>query len=219
MLLYLPGIWWGVTPAHAAPLAHPWGPDELAPLQSVSELWGILFARQPHFNPQYPPFHNFMQALLVLPYMTFLWLTGGMSQPQPLYPFGFNDPVSAIRIVTYLARSVSWLMAAGVVLAAYRTGVVLKDRMMGWMCGLMALVLYPMFYYSRVSNVDMGALFWTALGLYVFAVCLRDGLTDRRAVWLAIFAAFAAASKDASWAAFFMMGIVVAYRHLTSTRQ
>jgi hypothetical protein len=218
LMVYLPGIWWGITHATAGPRAYPWGSDELAPLQSVTELYGIFFARQPHFNPQYPPFHNFVQALFLAPYLAFLWLTGGLTHPQPVYPFGLTDPVSALRVTTYLARGVSWLMGAGVVLAAFRTGEVMKDRLMGLICGLMALFLYPMFYYSRVSNVDMGALFWTALGLYVFAVSLRDGLTSRRAVWLALFAAFATASKDASWPAFLMMGVVLAYRQLRGTQ-
>jgi hypothetical protein len=214
LLLYLPGIWWGVTYATAGARAYPWGADELAPLQSVTELYGIFFAREPHFNPQYPPFDNFMQALLVGPYLAFLWLTGRLSHPQPLYPFGLVDPLAALRVTTYLARSVSWVLAAGVVLAACRTGVVLKDRLTGFISGSLVLLLYPMFYYARVSNVDMAAMFWTALGLYVFAVCLQEGLTRRRAVWLGIFAALATASKDASWAAFFAIGVVVTCREL-----
>jgi hypothetical protein len=214
LLVYLPAIWWGMTHATAGPRAYPWGSDELAPLQSVTELYGIFFARQPHFNPQYPPFHNFMQALLIGPYLFWLWLTGGLSHPQPLYPFGLADPLASLRVTTYLARGVSWLMGAGVVLAAYRTGLVLRDRLLGIICGIMALFFYPMFYYSRVSNVDMGGLFWTALGLYVFAVCLQDRLTQKRAVLLGLFAAFATASKDASWPAFLMMGLVIAAREL-----
>jgi 4-amino-4-deoxy-L-arabinose transferase-like glycosyltransferase len=214
LLLYLPAIWWGLTYATAGPRAYPWGADELAPLQSVTELYGIFFARQPHFNPQYPPFHNLMQALLVGPYLAYLWVTGGLRHPQPLYPFGLVNPLAALRVTTLLARAVSWVMAAGVVLTAYRTGIVLRDRLTGIISALLVMSLYPMFYYSRVSNVDMGALFWTSLGLYVFALCLRDGLSTRRAIWLGVFAALATASKDPSWAAFFMAGIVLLCREL-----
>ena len=214
LLVYLPGIWWGVTPAVIAPVAHPWGTDELAPLQAVTELYGIFFARHPNFNPQYPPMQNLVQALLMGPYLLFLWLTGGLVHPQPLYPFGFTDPVSALRMTTYLARAASWLMGAGAVLVAYRIGVVIWDHLMGVISALLVLFLYPMVYYSRVSNVDMGALFWTAIGLYVFAICLRDGMNQRRVVWLGILAAIATATKDASWPAFFMMAAVIAWRQL-----
>jgi hypothetical protein len=215
LLLYAPGLWWGLPYATSAPRAAVWGTDELAPLQSVTEVYGVFLARQPHFNPQYPLFHNLMQLLLVGPYIVFLWVTGGLGQPHPLYPFGFTDPVTALRMTTLLARAVSYLMAAGVVLIAYRTGTILKDRLTGCIAGLMALCIYPMFYYSRTSNVDMGALFWTTLGLLVFARYLRDGLTTRRAVWLGIFAALATGSKDASWPAFLMMGLVIACTELS----
>ena len=214
LLIYLPGIWWGITPANAAPLAHPWGTDELAPLQAVTELYGIFFARHPNFNPQYPPVQNVMQALLMAPYLLFLWLTGGLVHPQLSYPFGFTNPVTALQTTTYLARAASWLMGAGAVLVAYRIGVVIRDDLMGWISALMVLFLYPMVYYSRVSNVDMGALFWTAIGLYVFAVCLRDGMSHRRVIWLGILAALATATKDASWPAFFMMAAVITRREL-----
>jgi hypothetical protein len=49
VVLYLPGIWWGMP--YDAPLrARPWGWDELAPLQSVTEVWGVFFAKNPSFN-------------------------------------------------------------------------------------------------------------------------------------------------------------------------
>jgi 4-amino-4-deoxy-L-arabinose transferase-like glycosyltransferase len=214
LLVYFPGIWWGVKPATAAPFSHPWGTDELAPLQAITELYGIFFAHHPSFNPQYPPMQNVMQAILMAPYLLFLLLTGGLRHPEPLYPFGFTDPVSALRVTTYLARSASYLMAAGAVLIAYRTGLVLRDRLMGWISAILVLFLLPMVYYSRVSNVDMGALFWTAIGIYVFAICLRDGVSRRRIFALGVLAAIATATKDASWPAFFMMAAVLTWREV-----
>jgi hypothetical protein len=211
LILYLPGLWWGATHATAANRSVPWGSDELAPLQAVTEVYGVFFAHQPHFNPQYPLFQNLMQSLLVLPYLVLLWLTGGLGHPQSLYPFGFTNPVRALYVTTMLARTMSLLMAAGVVTTAYQTGKVLWNQKAGVITGLLVLSIYPMFYYSRTSNVDMGALFWTALGLLVFAYCLRDGLTVRRAIWLGVFAGLATGTKDASWPAFFLMGGVVAY--------
>jgi hypothetical protein len=183
-------------------------------MQSVTEVYGVFLARNPTFNPQYPLFQNIMQALLVGPYLLCLYLTGGLGRPYPLYPFGLTDPVSALRMATLLARLVSLLMGAGVVTIAFETAKVLWNRTTGLIAGVLVLTIYPMFYYSRTSNVDMGALFWTALGLLVFAYCLRDRLTVNRAAWLGVFAGLATGTKDASWPAFLMIGAVVARQHL-----
>lgn len=216
LLFYLPALWWGLPHATARPRIDPWGADELAPLQSVTELYGVFFARHPNFNPQYPLLQNIMQALLVGPYIVYTWLTGRLHHPEPVYPFGFTDPLTSLQITTILSRIVSWLMAGGVVWIAYETGRVLKDRITGWIAGVFVLCMYPMFYYARTSNVDMGALFWTAAGLLLFAVYLRDGLTPGRAMGIGICAALATATKDASWAAFFMAGLVIARSELSS---
>jgi hypothetical protein len=76
-----------------------------------------------------------------------------------------------------------------------------------------------MFCYTRTSNVDLGALFWVAAGLVVFARYLRDGLTVRRALWLGIFAALATATKDPSYAAFLPLGIALVVRELLRLRR
>jgi hypothetical protein len=212
LVVYFPGIWWGVTPSIGVPFGRPWGTDELAPMQAITELYGIFLAHHPIFNPQYPPVQYLVQAVFMAPYLIFLVISGGISHPQTLYPYGYTDPVTAVRITTYLARAASWIMAAGTVLIAYRIGVVIRDRLMGLISSVMALLLYPMLYYARVSNVDMGALFWTAIGLNVFAVCLRDGINQRRMIWLGVLAAVATATKDASWPAFFMMAAVLVCR-------
>ncbi len=224
IVLYLPGIWWGLPYATAPDRFKPWGPDELAPLGPIAELYSVFVSPDPKwhgfsFNPQYPLFHYIVQALTVGPYVLFLWLTGRLSQPSVTYPYGLSDPVAALADMTLLARSVNLLMAAAVVVIAYRTATILWDRRTGVITGVLVLLTYPMFYYARTSNVDMGALFWTSLGLAVFAACLRDSLTPRRSVWLGIFAALATATKDASYAAFLMLLLVLVPRHLRQQRQ
>lgn len=212
LLLYLPGIRWGLPYATAADRVHPWGPDELAPLGPIAELYSVFVDPTPTFNPQYPLFHYVMQALLCAPYLAVLRLEGGLVHPSATYPYGLADPVTALARLTILARLVSLLMAAGVVVAAAYTGSVLWNRRTGIIAAVLTLIMYPMFYYARTSNVDMGALFWTSLGLAVFARCLRDGLTVRRAASLGALAALATATKDPSYAVFVTLAIVLLLR-------
>ena len=208
LALYTPAIWWGLPYATAADRIRPWGSDELAPLGPLAELYSVA-TRSPVYNPQYPLFQYVMEAGFAAPYMGYLRLTGRFSHPSTTFPYGLSDPVSALRALTLLERLVNLLMAAGVVVAAWRLGSRLWNPAAGIGAGVCVLLLYPMFYYSRTSNVDMGALFWTALGLLAIVECLRDGFTPARAAWVGLLAALATATKDSSYAAFVPLGLIV----------
>jgi len=203
LLLYLPGIWWGLPHATAADRFHPWGSDELAPWGPVFELYNTLAGREAFFNPQYPLFHNAVQGAFAGPYAIYLRASGRSMAPPATEP---------ARVLTLLARLASLLMAAGVVVVAGRTAAVLWGRREAALASALVLVLYPMFYYSRTSNVDMGAMFWTSLGLEVFARCLRQGVTARRAAWFGVWAALATASKDAAYASFLLLPLALVRR-------
>jgi 4-amino-4-deoxy-L-arabinose transferase-like glycosyltransferase len=207
LVLYIPGIWWGLPHATAADRAFVWGSDELAPTSSVGELYRVLLDPHPTFNIQYPLFHYMVQAIFVAPYLVWLKLSGGLGHPAGSFPFGLSDPVRSLAVLSVLHRLPSTLMAAGVVVIAFVTARLLWDRRTAVIAGALVLVMYPMFYYSRTSNVDMPALFWTALGFAIAAACLRDGLTRRRALQFGVVAALASATKDAS--AFALLGIAV----------
>jgi 4-amino-4-deoxy-L-arabinose transferase-like glycosyltransferase len=137
--------------------------------------------------------------------------SGHLSTPAPLFPYGLDHPAAELPLLTLAARLPSLLMAAGVVVLALRTGTVLRDARTGRWAALLAALLYPMIFYARTTNVDMGALFWTAAGLLVFARCLRGDTTARRLWALGLFAALAAASKDANYAAFVPVGALVTW--------
>jgi len=213
LTLYAPGLWWGLPEATAPDRFRPWGTDELAPLGAGAELYSVFVTRGPVFNPQYPLFHYFVQALAVGPYLLWLRLSGGIAQPATEFPFGLANPAASLAVMTLLARLPSLLMAAGVVVAAFHTGRILWDRRHGVIAAALVMLSYPMFYYSRTSNVDMGALFWTSLGMAVFAASLRDSLTVRRGVWLGAFAALATATKDPSYAPFLAAGLLLTWIH------
>ncbi|MBI5086367.1 MAG: glycosyltransferase family 39 protein [Acidobacteria bacterium] len=211
VLLYLPGIPWGLPHANDAGRIAPWGPDELAPLAPAAELYNVFIARRPPFNPQYPLFHYFVVALFVGPYLAWLWLMGALSAVSTVYPFGLSDPVGALRTMTLLGRLPSTLMAAGIVVVSAWTGRKLWGPHAGWMAGLFVAVLYPMGFYGRTANVDVPALFWIACGYAVVALSLRDGWTVRRGLLLGLFAALATATKDASYTAFVVPGTALLF--------
>ena len=219
VVLYSLGILWGLPFATAPDRIHPWGNDELAPLGSLAELYNVFVNPKPGFNPQYPLLQYILQAVVVGPYALWLWVTGGLPGPSAEYPFGLTDPVGSLAVMTVLARLVSLVMAAGVVVLAYITATVLSNRRTGIIAGILVLLMYPMFYYSRTSNVDMGLMFWTSLGIAIYAICLRDSLTPTRAVCLGVVAAFAIATKDAGYAAFLMIAVPLLIRHLHQSRQ
>ncbi|MCC6988228.1 MAG: hypothetical protein IT181_04480 [Acidobacteria bacterium] len=214
---YAVGAWWGL-PEGLPGRDRPWGTDELGPLGAVNEIYGVFAARQPAFNPQYPLFHYLVQLIFVAPVYVALWATGHVSTPAPMFPYGLDHPPAELALLTLASRLPSLLMAAGVVVMAYETGTVLRDRRAGLWAALFTGLLYPVVYYARTGNVDMGALFWTAAGLLVFARCLMDQVTRGRLLSLAVYAALAAGSKDANYAAFVPAGALAAWWHARARR-
>ncbi|OGO32826.1 MAG: hypothetical protein A2Z16_03895 [Chloroflexi bacterium RBG_16_54_18] len=204
LLLFLPGIHWGVPEANAANRVHPWEHDEIAPL-GFGEFYFSLFSDEPRFDPRYPLGAYYVQLLFVTPYLLILAITGQIQNFTSSYPYGLVDPVSTLRNLTLIGRLPSLLASAAVIATAYRTAGDIWDETAGRLAGIFVLLIYPMAYYSRTSNVDMLALLWCTLGLWVFARILRFGLTYRRATLLGVLAALATATKDPSWAVFFSL--------------
>ena len=218
LVLYLPGIWWGL-PAGVLGRDKPWGTDELGAVGAINEVYGVFAANKPSFNPQYPLWHYLCQLVFVAPYYGGLWLTGHLSSPAPIFPYGLDHPATELRMLTLLARLPSLLMAAGVVALAFRTGEILRDRTVGILTACFVMLQYSMFYYARTSNVDMAALFWTALGLLVFAHVLASGAAIRSGMALGAAAALATAAKDASYAVFVPVGAIFLVLHVRAMRR
>lgn len=212
VLLYLPGILWGLPSANAPNRVVPFGPDELAPLPPAAELYNVFVSRHPPFNPQYPLFHYFVEALFVGPGLVWFRLTGALSAPTASYPFGFQDPVEALRILTVLGRISSLLAGAGVIVASVWIATRLWGKRVGVFAGLLTATQYSMGYYARTANVDVPALFWIALGLATVVWILERGWTTANAVLFGACAALATATKDASYASFALPGIFLIWR-------
>jgi hypothetical protein len=218
VVLYAPGIVWGLPGGTTELRMRPWGSDELAPVGALAQVWHVVFHGGAAFDPRYPLLPYLLQALFIAPALGWLKLTGGLSGFSPEFPYGLTDPSRQLALLTVSARLGSTLMAAVVPAVAYLTLRRLAERRTAVLAGLFVLLLYPLFYYSRTSNVDAGGLMWLALGLWVFAGVVRDGLTDRRAAALGVFAALATATKDQNYAVFVAVGIAAVALHPAAHR-
>ncbi len=201
VLVYLPGFWWGAPRAQDAQSIRSWGVDDESPIGPLAQVHNILEPKE-FQNLGYPLMHSFMAVAAYAPYLGFLWLEGDFEAPSDAYPYGLADPVQTFQVLTWLAHLLSVVLGAGVVVAA----VVAARRLWGerealW-AGAFTLLSYPMFYYARTGNVDVPALFFVAAALAVYAGILRGRLTVGNAVWLGVWAGFAAATKETSAAAF-----------------
>src|SRR4051794_17453916 len=117
VFLYVPLIGWGVPEATAPDRTKTVATDEILPLEGLAEMHSTFIVSKPDRNYGYPWFHYFETAVVQAPYLAYAKLTGALSSPSPEFPFGFRDPVKALRWLTWLGRLLSVLMAAGIVVA------------------------------------------------------------------------------------------------------
>lgn len=205
LTIFLPGMGWGIPHANSAERTHAWGNDDEVPLAPLAEMYNTFIAAQPGRNFAYPWFHYFLVASADTPYFAYLYAKGELRHPGGAYPFGLADPVTAFVNLTWIGRAVSMVLGLAVVLGAYYAGRSLWGRRAGLLSGVFAMLLFPVAYYAKLGNLDVPVLGWTSLGLAVCALCLRQGLTVRRGIYLGAFVALAAASKDQSVGSFMFL--------------
>lgn len=205
LLFFLPASNWGIPAFTAADRCHAWGNDDVVPLGVLAEAHNSFVQHKPDWNTAYPWFHFGLLSALYAPYFVLLKLTGGLGAISGSYPFGLADPVRAFTIMTVIGRSVSILLSVAMVAGAYHTGKRLFGRATGTLTGLIAMSIFPVAFYARVGNPDAAALGWLSLTLAVLAACLDGGMTIRRGVWLAIFAALTFNTKEQHGAALLLL--------------
>ena len=210
VIAYLPGFWWGAPHATAEDRRNAWGVDDTPPIGSLAQLHDML---EPGLSPDenfgYPMMHTYIVLASYAPYMAMLAATGKISSPRSDYPYGLSDPVTTLRHLSWIAHLVSVLMGAGIVLAAYVAGAALWGERHGRWAAVFALMSYPMFYYSRTSNVDVPQLFFAAWCLAVFAHALAKGITTRHLAIVGVMAGFAMATKEPIAALFLAMPLAL----------
>jgi len=219
LAIYLPGITWGIPYPTGLDRTHAWGNDDQVPLAPLAEMHNTFFVAKPDRNIAYPWFHFFLVASVYSPYFLYLLLTGGLKDISPIFPFGLTDPNATFFHLSLIGRSVSLLLAIATIVGSYYTGKYLWNRRVGFLSGILTMLMFPMAYYARVGNLDIPVLGWTSLGIAVFVLILRKGLTIRLGAWFAVFVALAVATKDQAAGSFFLLPLVLLSLHLFSKEQ
>jgi hypothetical protein len=199
ILLYAPGLFWGLPHATSEITIRGWDVDSIAGIGPLSELHNLLVTPREGWYFAYPLFHYLLLGLVYAPYMAFLWLTGGLSSPTAMYPYGFADPVSALATLAFLGRAVSVLMGMGTVVCTYLAARTIWDRRTGVIAGVGMLLCGPLVYYAHAGNLDVPVLFWLSTCVLAAAHIIKSGLTVRRAIGFGILSAIAVATKDQAY--------------------
>lgn len=166
LVLNAAGLRWGL------PLSgiHAWDVDAIAPMgplvaakrMIVDDWWNSGY-----YN-KYPMGHFFLLMVAYAPYLGYLKLTGGLGTPSEMYPFGFQNPKTALTVLTLIARSLNALMGVGIVLLVYLTARRFGDRRAALFSALTIALSPPFIFYAHTGNIDTPSLFWCALALFAF---------------------------------------------------
>lgn len=217
LAIYLPGIGWGLPHVTNPQMIHGWDIDSVSGMIVLAEFHNLLVQAKPDWWIAYPLFHYLVLALFYVPYLAYLFLTGGFTAPSATYPYGFADPVGAIATLTLIARALTVLMASGVVVMAYLIARTVWDKTTGIVAAVAVMLTAPIVYYARTGNLDIPVLFWLGLAILVLAKSVTTGLTIRRAIWLGVFSALAVATKDQAYAALLPGLAALALLHLRNS--
>ncbi len=217
VLLYAPGLVWGLPYATSEVTIRGWDVDSIAGIGPLSELHNLLVEPREGWYFAYPLFHYLVLGAVYAPYMAFLWLTGGLAAPSAGYPYGFADPVQALATLAFLGRAVSVLMGAGTVLGVYLAARTIWDRRTGIIAAVTMMLCGPLVYYAHAGNLDVPVLFWLSMCVYAGARILRHGLTVRRAMGFGILAAIAVATKDQAYGPLVPAVLILIVAHLVAT--
>lgn len=211
-LAYLPGSWWGAPTATAPDRKLSWGTDDETPLGPLAEVHNILHPKKDR-NLGYPLMYSFTVAAAYAPYLGYAWATGGLKGISGDYPWGFADPVAALKSLTFISHLVSMLLGVAMVLSVLFAGRALGDPRAGLFGAVFMATAYPFFYYCRTGNVDGPMVAFVALALAAYAALLGRGVTALRGAALGAFMGFALATKESCYSIFIPVVPVLLFVH------
>lgn len=188
-------LWWGLPNGN-----HSWAADAIGPVTALGvarrtfDGWNSGW-----FYFKYPPGWPFLIVAASLPYLGYLYATGGWSRPVPEYPYGFADPERALFVLAMSARLLSVAFGVGLTALAYGIGVRLFDRTTARLGAAFTATAYPLVYYAHTTNLDISYCFWLILALYAALVASATARAWPAAV-LGIAAAMALSTKEQGFA-------------------
>lgn len=166
----------------------------------------------------YPPLHYALQAALSAPLMAYVVVSGGLNAPNPIFPFGFSDPLSTLTHIIIIARLLSVLMGVGIVLLVYLTVHELFDWRSALFSALIVTLYYPLIYYAHNANTDVPYLFWSLLAIYYFVRLLKEGL-PKHYVHFALFGTLAICTKDQAYGLFLLSPLPILWLRFMQTER
>jgi len=193
LFLNLYAITWGL------PNIDDWASLSLAPVKPLSFAKHLLY-REPWLY-HYPPFHFIILALAYAPYITYLFISGGIASPVDAYPYGLTHPLQSLTILTLISRGVSVAMGVGIVVAHYYAMKKFYDRRAAFWAGFFIATSFPIIFYAHIANVDVPQLFWFSLAVYAYVSLLQTPNT-KYYLLLGAFTAFSFTTKDSIYAIF-----------------
>jgi hypothetical protein len=186
---------WGLPNGNSS-----WAADAIGPVTTL----GIVHHSFSEWNSgwyffKYPLGYPFLLFLVATPYLAWLRISGGWHSPSSKYPYGFDDPESALLMISMTGRLLSVAFALGTVAVTYAIGNRLLGRWPARIAAFGMATAYPIIYYAHTTNLDIGYLFWLLLALYAAIVAAES---QRAMPWatLGVAAAMAVSSKEQGFA-------------------
>lgn len=186
---------WGLPNGNAS-----WAADAIGPVTAIGVARRTFAGwNSGWFYFKYPPGWPFLMVVAALPYLGYLYATGGWSRPTAAYPYGFADPERALFVLAMLARLLSVAFGIGLTLLAYGIARRLFDRTTARLSAALTATAYPLVYYAHTTNLDISYCFWLVLALYAALVASRAPRALPAAV-LGVAAAMALSTKEQGFA-------------------
>lgn len=198
-----------------------WAADAVGPLSVLKVAKKSLGEfNSGWFWYKYPFGYPLLLLIAYAPYLAWLMLTGQLHKPVTTYPYGFDDPDSALFVLALLGRCVNTALIVGTVVLTYGIACRLLDRRAARLAMLFAATAYPLIFYAHTTNQDAAYMFWLTLAVWATAVAGDTArLREREPRWpyvvLGIAAAMAMATKEQGFALLGALAItilVVRYR-------
>ena len=209
LALHGPFLSWGAPQATAPSRTYPFAADDLGPLGALAEMHNTFVHSKPDRNYAYPWFHYALTAGAQAPYLLLARMRGSFDAPQAEYPFGFDDPVTALYELTLVARVLTLLMTVLVVLLTYGMATELMNRRAGLIAASLTACNYLVTYYGGTGNLDLPMTFWCTLGAYFFVRMRRRLLSKRTLYLLALAAGLGMGTKDQALFTFLPIGLAL----------
>ncbi|HSP86871.1 MAG TPA: glycosyltransferase family 39 protein [Ignavibacteriaceae bacterium] len=194
-LLNLYSVWWGLPSVGG----RNWAPDEISP---VDVYRGIASLFSGGWHERYPPLHFYILTVFYLPFVILDRLGAVNLYSQEL-----------ITTLYFVGRMISVIMGTALIYVVYKCGKELADHKAGLYSAIIAMLICPLSYYSKTTNLDVPYLFWFTLSLLFFIKALKH-VDLHYYLLFTIFAVFSLCTKDQSYGLFFGMGLILLVQFL-----